>query len=352
MFFRTRKDRASGAALEARRPELAEADRLAGANRLSEAIDLLATANRSSRSTEIEVRIRRLRNLAGVALLEAPNPSPSFADPAPAPPPLGGDSRVPEVRPAELSAPALRAAILSSGCILVRGLFDRDGAEALAAGIERAFETRIRLADSGSDPEGYYDELEPEPPFEMGDRDWIEQGGGVLAADSPRLMFDLLDRLDAAGVRDVIAAYLGEPPAISAQKCTLRRADPGVQGAWHQDGKFMGDVRSLNVWIALSRCGDVAPGLDIVPRRLEHFVETGTEGTWFDSQIAPDLAAEAAGEAGVVRPIFEPGDALLFDDLFLHQTGSGPEMTRPRYAIESWFFGPSAYPREYVPIAF
>ena len=52
------------------------------------------------------------------------------------------------------------------------------------------------------------------------------------------------------------------------------------------------------------------------------------------------------------RPIFDPGDALLFDDLFLHQTGSDPSMPNTRYAIESWFFGPSAYPDEYVPIAF
>jgi hypothetical protein len=61
---------------------------------------------------------------------------------------------------------------------------------------------------------------------------------------------------------------------------------------------------------------------------------------------------EAAGEVGIVRPIFNPGDALLFDDLMLHQTGSDPEMPNPRYAIESWFFGPSAYPANYVPIAF
>ena len=26
----------------------------------------------------------------------------------------------------------------------------------------------------------------------------------------------------------------------------------------------------------------------------------------------------------ILRPIFEPGDALLFDELFLHQTGLGP----------------------------
>jgi hypothetical protein len=63
------------------------------------------------------------------------------------------------------------------------------------------------------------------------------------------------------------------------------------------------------------------------------------------------VAEEAAGEIGIVRPVFNPGDALLFDDIFLHQTGSDPEMPNPRYAIESWFFGPSAFPEIYVPLA-
>ena len=58
------------------------------------------------------------------------------------------------------------------------------------------------------------------------------------------------------------------------------------------------------------------------------------------------------GMLGIQRPIFEPGDALLFDELFLHQTAADPSMPNNRFAIESWFFGPSHYPDEYVPIAF
>ena len=65
---------------------------------------------------------------------------------------------------------------------------------------------------------------------------------------------------------------------ISVQKCTLRRVDPDAGRGWHQDGAFMGDVRALNVWLSLSRCGDEAPGMDVIPRRLEDIVPTGTEG--------------------------------------------------------------------------
>ena len=68
--------------------------------------------------------------------------------------------------------------------------------------------------------------------------------------------------------------------------------------------------------------------------------------------VAPQrVAGGAAGDKPVHPPIFEPGDALFFDELFLHKTGSDPSMPNPRYAIENWFFGGSGFPREYAPIA-
>ena len=67
--------------------------------------------------------------------------------------------------------------------------------------------------------------------------------------------------------------------------------------------------------------------------------------------MAPQVAADAAGDAGILRPIFEPGDVLLFDDLFLHSTAADPSMRKSRLAIESWFFGASASPAEYAPLA-
>ena len=57
-----------------------------------------------------------------------------------------------------------------------------------------------------------------------------------------------------------------------------------------------------------------------------------------------------APDAPPVRPLFHAGDALLFDDLFLHRTAIDPSMTRPRYAIESWFFAPTDYPKGQVPL--
>ncbi len=319
-------------------------------------IDTLTEANRAQRDPDREARLRELRHLAGIALVDGPPGNPAYPEPDPVPPPRDPVSKLPEVTPDELTPEILRAAILDSGCLLVRGLMDTDTALGLADDVEKSFAVRTELKGSSRrDPEGYYDELQPEKPYVVKKRDWIEEGGGVLAADSPKMFFEMLDSFERVNLRRVIEGYLGERPAVTADKCTLRKATPDVVGAWHQDGKFMGDdIRAMNVWLALSECGGdhPAPGMDLVPRRLDGHVAAGTEGTFFPSQVSQAVAEEAAGELGIVRPSFEPGDALLFDDMFLHQTGGRDGLTEPRYAIESWFFGPSAFPEIYVPLAF
>ena len=102
-------------------------------------------------------------------------------------------------------------------------------------------------------------------------RSWVRDAGGVWTADSPRVLADLVDTLEAVGLAPLITAYLGERPVLSVNKCTLRRVgvEPG-NANWHQDGAFLGEgIRSLNVWMSLSHCGVDAPGLDVVPRRFD-----------------------------------------------------------------------------------
>ena len=133
-------------------------------------------------------------------------------------------------------------------------------------------------------------------------RDWIKDGGGVLAADSPVVAFEMLELFREADLAPLVDGYLGEPALVSVHKTTLRRAAPSVPGAWHQDGSFMGPVHSLNLWLSLSRCGDVAPGLDIVPRRLDHLVARQTEEAMLEIQVSQAKAEEAAGDTPIVRP--------------------------------------------------
>jgi hypothetical protein len=319
-------------------------DTLAG---LQDEIERLTAANRARRDRETERRLIRLRHRAGLLLLESGGgaglPEPAF-DALPDGDPL------PELTPADLTPALLRAGILRDGCVLVRGLVDRDAALAFAGRIDRAFAERERALAGRRAAPGYYEEFEAGSRFEVASvRPWIRDGGGVLATDSPLLTFEMLELFESAGLPRLVGGYLGERPLLSVHKTTLRKAVPAVGGAWHQDGAFMGDVRALNLWLSLSRCGDEAPGLDIVPRRLDEVVIA--HDAMLDVEATRAAATAAAGDAGIVRPVFEPGDALFFDELFLHQTASDPAMPNPRFAIESWFFGGSAFPADYAPVA-
>jgi hypothetical protein len=248
----------------------------------------------------------------------------------------------------------LRAGILRDGCVLVRGLVSRAVALRLADRIDRAFAERD-LSDSGRPfAEAFFGEFAPEPAYAENlvyGRIWIRACCGLSASDSPQVSSEMVEMYRGAGLPQLIDEYLGETALISAEKTTLRKAEPSVSGAWHQDGSFMGNSRAVNMWLALSRCGDEAPGLDIVPLRLDHFVETRTDEALVDAQISQRAAEEAAGDVPIVRPIFEPGDALFFDGMLLHQTGSDPSMPRVRFGIENWFFGASSFPGNFTPIA-
>ncbi len=321
-----------------------------GLEELREEIGRLDQSNRTAPDRDAERRLVRLRHLEGVKLVEEAAADPEFVAAAADQLPQGDP--LPEVHPAELSPGLIRAGLLRDGCLLVRGLVPREGAESMAKQIDHAFKQRERHTSGKRSDAGYYEEFVPEPGAgEPVVRGWIEQGGGLLAADAPMLHSEMIELFSGAGLRELVSGYLGEPALISVHKTTLRKADPSVPGAWHQDGFFMGPVRSLNMWLSLSRCGDESPGLDLLPTRLDHYLATATEEAALDYTISQRKVDDARGEVPILRPIFEPGDALFFDELFLHQTGSDPSMRKPRYAIENWFFGGSAFPGEYAPIA-
>ncbi|HLY49139.1 MAG TPA: phytanoyl-CoA dioxygenase family protein [Solirubrobacteraceae bacterium] len=315
---------------------------------LSEEIAKLTAENRRARDRAVERRLVALRHDAGIAATREASGSGGLA--APDAEGLRTEQPISEVAPESLTPGNLRAGILRSGCVLVRQLIPAAEATAFADQIQRGWEARERLRLEGTDPDGYYEEWDPKVGTGVIGRPWLEKGGNFLAGDSPRMLFEMLELFERANLLPVVAGYLGERPLISLHKSTLRRADPRVAGRWHQDGKFM-HVRALNLWMALSSCGADAPGLDIYPGRLEDFLPTGTDDAPNDWTIAQRQVDEAVGSDSIVRPLFEPGDAIFFDELFLHQTATDPAMTRPRYAIENWFFGASQFPQDYAPLA-
>jgi hypothetical protein len=318
---------------------------------LAAEIERLAELNRANPSVEQERTLLHLRNLLGIRLLDQRSEGGGFPEPDYSALPANG-SPLAEIEPRSLTPELLRAAILRGGCVLVRRLIDPERAEELARQIDRSFTERERYDAGKSFNDRLYVPFKHDPRRGIRPpRNFIKAGGGVLAVDSPMLNFEMRELLRETGLPHLIESYLREPPLVASDKTTLRKAEPSVSGAWHQDGKFMGEVKALNLWLALTRCGEKAPGLDLVPRRLEQHVATQTDEAMMPNQVSQRVAEEAAGELPILRPVFEPGDALLFDELFLHKTASDPRMRRPRYAIESWFFGASAFPENYVPLA-
>jgi hypothetical protein len=327
---------------------LAEAERLAGSGRALDAIDLLRDRALRGPDSAVECKLAEVRYRAFREL-----PEDGFDQ---WPVPIAGVDRsgpgvIPEIEPADLDADGVRRQILSRGSVLVRGLLTHQ-VDALVSGIDRALASRTKDGSGTSPDQAWHQPLQlPENEAQLLGRRWVAASGGVLACDSPRVLHMLLEAYTDIGLRDVVSAYLGERPVLSANKCTLRRVPITANTDWHQDGAFLGDgIRALNVWVALTDCGVDAPGIDLVPRRFDEVVETGTGGAIFDWAVGPETVTRLSPDIAPVRPQFRAGDALLFDDLFLHRTALDPSMTRPRHAIESWFFARTSYPSGQVPI--
>jgi hypothetical protein len=160
----------------------------------------------------------------------------------------------------------------------------------------------------------------------------------------------VFEQMYEAGIPDLVGEHFGEPPALSVNKLTLRRVAPVGAATWHQDGTFLGpQVRALNLWITFNACGGDntdTPALDVVPQRVDDLLEPGGPGAWVEHAISAVTVKERFGDR-IERPAFAPGDALLFDERFLHKSGISRGMTKERYTVETWFFAPSTFPDNY-----
>src|SRR5204863_8665999 len=123
----------------------------------------------------------------------------------------------------EVTPELLRAAILRNGCLLIRGLVDRESAARIIDGVDRAYAAR----ESAPSEPGYYEEFVPDPRFDLSaERGFISGGAGLWGPDSPSVLGQALDAVERAGLRQLASDYLGERPAISINKLLLRKVDP------------------------------------------------------------------------------------------------------------------------------
>jgi hypothetical protein len=331
----------------------AEAEALVEAGRWSDAVDLLVAANRARRAPELELRLIELRHEAAAHLDagEGRRPwPPAYEDRWPA---LVGE--LPEIDGRDLDTDRVGGAVAHHGALVVRGLLDDAQVARAVDVVHRAQASRDLQADGRAvtdEDRAWYHPFETAGRLQQSLREMVTDQGGTWLADSPAGTAVVLDLLTDVGVVDVVTRHFGERPFFSLQKSTLRRSRPKLKlVAWHQDGSFLdADVRTMNTWIALSPCGGTypSPGLEVVPRRVPEVLPVDGELT--PHSVSPTLVAEVAAETPTVCPAFAPGDAMLFDERFLHRTHLAAEMTEDRYALECWFFAPSHPSSGYLPL--
>ena len=267
-------------------PALSRAERLTADGRGLEAMKVLGEANRAHPDAALEAELVHARHRAFAELDRAAGPHtlPLADDPFP-----DVHDEPPEVTPAQLDADTLRGAVQHHGSLLVRGLIPQAEVARLRDDIDCAF--------AANDAHSHAPTTNAGPWFAPLSGDGIDDRildfdraiaiaqGGLLAADSPRALFDVLDLYRRIGILSMLTEYFGEHPTLSARKTTLRKvhADKffealdgrGADAGWHQDGAFLGaDVRTMNLWVALSECGRNAPSLDLVARRVDRILPT------------------------------------------------------------------------------
>ena len=273
-------------------------------------------------------------------------------------PAIPAERCVPEINANELTIDSLRAAISEHGALIVRDMFSKTPMDTLIKAADNVIDACL---DSGStpamntyyNPPGNLKTIMPKKDRELGNtRSFHRESGSAMCVEAPSVAEALLELYEAHGLKDLVGLYLGEPPCLSVKKWVLRRSKlPVAEAGWHQDGAFMGtNLNSLNMWIPLNECGGTtgAPSMDVVPQRLNKIASaTGAQFDWSvsDSQVSSRLA-----DGQSLAPAFSAGDVFFFDHFYLHRTQYRPDFTKLRYAVETWFFGASSFPKNQIPI--
>ena len=235
---------------------------------------------------------------------------------------------LPEIHATQLNRDTLAAGILHHGALLVRQLYSDDLVTRLQA-----------IAASGED---------------------IDREDHSPLGCSPHTFFALLNIYHECGLLDALRGYLDDEPVVFAQRSKLRqhRAERDKYAAipWHQDVNFFGRKSyAVNCWAAITPCGDDNPGLNIVPVRTDKRHgwdgDDGIAPLDYGRSLTPEELDLLRGDQPIAHPVLQPGDALLFDEMTVHQTALGRWVRPEQHVTISWFFRASGFPDWGTPLA-
>ncbi len=148
-----------------------------------------------------------------------------------------------------------------------------------------------------------------------------------------------------------VESLLGQGVALLADQCWARRQfapgrypDGHAAHEWHQDGALHFDfiepypddalLKMFTCWIALSPCGQDAPGLELMRDPLPDLLSP--------AELDDQRIDARFGPAALWRPVCSPGDAILFSGGTLHRTHVTSNMQQDRTSIELRFVAAEA----------
>ncbi len=337
---------------------LSHANELTSQGQWRQAIESLSCHAKNDATLEKQlIELRR----AGFSKIHWPTPQldwPTVACDA-----FEGDSAlIPEITPDDLNAATLASGIIGKGALIVRNLLTPEQVQQLKYCIDVSIQARRNYHQSPSKPSSSpwygFPENITGGPVQYGKKQKTDSTGSMWVSHSPRSARILIELYKHLNLPLLLTKYFGEAPALPVRKWVMRKVAP-MEGdvnwnfGWHQDGQFIGEnIRTVNMWIPLSHCGPgtQATGLDIVAGNERKIYETGTHGAFLDWNVGYGLIKKMGNP--IVKPVFQPGDALFFDHYNIHRTGSIPGLTEDRYAIETWFFAASTIPENQMPLIF
>lgn len=136
----------------------------------------------------------------------------------------------------------------------------------------------------------------------------------------------------------------GNYVAFPLLKCIFRYQRPDHINSflpYHQDADGTRvEHHIVNCWTALDECGAHAPGIELINCPLHELHSDLFVYETLD-KVGPDLLQKKLDDVmsrfgcyGITRPIFQPGDGIIFDHLVMHRTYFNPDMIRPRMSLE------------------
>jgi hypothetical protein len=223
---------------------LHKADSLVKQNRYPEAIRLLTKANSRLHNSEIEILLVNLRHESFFHHV----PTSSLASWPPRPDDLYADQPgIPEIEHQDFTAANVASGVFNHGSIIVRNMLTADQVSLMRDSIIQTYAQHDKAMAGAPETETapWFVPFNPAPregTEAIVDRAWFRRTGAELASDSPRGLFNLINCLQDAGITDMVTEYLGERPALSVRKTSLRQVpkDVNAEHGWHQEGAFLG----------------------------------------------------------------------------------------------------------------